>query len=44
MKKSAPKPSKSRTAVAKTPTLADIAAEVGVTKITVSRALNTPDQ
>jgi LacI family gluconate utilization system Gnt-I transcriptional repressor len=39
-----PKPSKSRTAVAKTPTLADIAAEVGVTKITVSRALNAPDQ
>lgn len=35
---------RSRTAVAKTPTLADIAAEVGVTKITVSRALNTPDQ
>lgn len=35
---------KSRSAVAKIPTLADIAAEVGVTKITVSRALNTPDQ
>jgi LacI family gluconate utilization system Gnt-I transcriptional repressor len=31
-------------AVAKTPTLADIAAQVGVTKITVSRALNTPDR
>ena len=31
-------------AAAKTPTLADIAAEVGVTKITVSRALNSPDQ
>lgn len=44
MKKPAPKLSKKRTAVAKTPTLADIAAEVGVTKITVSRALNTPDQ
>ncbi len=38
------KPTRTRTAVAKTPTLADIAAEVGVTKITVSRALNTPDQ
>lgn len=37
-------PSKTRTAGAKTPTLADIAAEIGVTKITVSRALNTPDQ
>lgn len=44
VKKPAQKPSSSRTAVAKTPTLADIAAEVGVTKITVSRALNSPDQ
>jgi LacI family gluconate utilization system Gnt-I transcriptional repressor len=35
---------KKNPAVAKTPTLADIAADVGVTKITVSRALNTPDQ
>lgn len=44
MTKPAQKPFKSRTAVAKTPTLADIAAEVGVTKITVSRALNAPEQ
>lgn len=44
MKKPAQKPTRSRSAVAKTPTLADIAAEVGVTKITVSRALNNPDQ
>lgn len=35
---------KIRAAPAKTPTLADIAAELGVTKITVSRALNTPDR
>jgi LacI family gluconate utilization system Gnt-I transcriptional repressor len=48
VKKPAQKPSQTlprgRIAVAKTPTLADIAAKVGVTKITVSRALNTPDQ
>ena len=44
VKKPARKPISRRTAVAKTPTLADIAAEVGVTKITVSRALNAPDQ
>lgn len=37
-------PAKKPAATAKTPTLADIAAEVGVTKITVSRALNTPEQ
>ncbi len=37
-------PAKIRAASAKTPTLADIAAELGVTKITVSRALNTPDR
>jgi LacI family gluconate utilization system Gnt-I transcriptional repressor len=48
VKKPAQKPPQrsgtSRSAAAKTPTLADIAATVGVTKITVSRALNTPDQ
>ncbi len=35
---------KNPAAPAKTPTLADIATELGVTKITVSRALNTPDR
>ncbi|WP_341894576.1 LacI family DNA-binding transcriptional regulator [Ferrovibrio terrae] len=44
VKKPSKKPAERRSAIAKTPTLADIAAEVGVTKITVSRALNTPDQ
>jgi LacI family gluconate utilization system Gnt-I transcriptional repressor len=44
VKKPARTPTKSRSAAAKTPTLADIAAEVGVTKITVSRALNNPAQ
>lgn len=44
VKKPSKKPAERRSAVAKTPTLADIAAEVGVTKITVSRALNAPEQ
>ncbi|MCW0233270.1 MAG: LacI family DNA-binding transcriptional regulator [Ferrovibrio sp.] len=44
VKKPSKQPAERRSAPAKTPTLADIAAEVGVTKITVSRALNNPGQ